>query len=542
MNQLGLIISFLMCSLYGYATTFSIPTTTLLLDTSSTILSGLQAGDTIALEAGNRDFLILRNLSGSLNNPIVVINKTGLVNISSQHYFGISIRNCQYIHIAGTGSTEEYGIQISGMQGTGIGAGEGTTDLEINNVKINQVDGPGMLIKTNATCDQWHRADFSQMNTRIHHNHISFTGNEGLYLGSSHFPGKEIMCNDTLTLVYDPMLEHVEVYENIVEHTGWDAIQVSSALDANIHNNIIRAYSTGVNSIHKSGVFLGSGFEGLVYNNLIVSGYGNGIVVFANGNTGIFNNQLIETEGDYGIFINTAYTDSSRTGFYILNNLIISPRISGMYLLLAQVDSNAVTIANNAIFTPGFYDYFNDLNHPERAYINTNNFKVLLQTNYTSQNIAFAEYENHQQMNFNLQYTSPLIDAGTNYQFSWFDADFNADDRIQGGAIDIGPFESPFYSSAPASHPNDHFDFFIPVPVTGSSSVLTLKTDQKTTINFEIIDLKGHSDQLLHGILLDQGTSLKSIELSSYPSGVYLLKMQDLENSRYVAKKIIVVH
>ncbi len=45
-------------------------------------------------------------------------------------------------------------------------------------------------------------------------------------------------CNDTVVLPH--ILKGVKVYNNVLENTGWDAIQVSSATsDCEIYNNLI---------------------------------------------------------------------------------------------------------------------------------------------------------------------------------------------------------------------------------------------------------------------------------------------------------------
>ena len=67
----------------------------------------IQPGDTLELESAIWKLLILRNINGTESKPIIVINAPdGFADFNSTHYFGISVRKCNYLHITGSGNQE----------------------------------------------------------------------------------------------------------------------------------------------------------------------------------------------------------------------------------------------------------------------------------------------------------------------------------------------------------------------------------------------------------------------------------------------------
>ena len=73
----------------------------------------LMPGDTLYILSGTRDYLLIRNFQGNSSKPIIFINKGGVVTIDTDHYFGISIQNCSFFRITGSGEQADfYGIEI----------------------------------------------------------------------------------------------------------------------------------------------------------------------------------------------------------------------------------------------------------------------------------------------------------------------------------------------------------------------------------------------------------------------------------------------
>ena len=65
---------------------------------------------------------------------------------------------------------------------------------------------------------------------KIHDCYLHHIADEGFYIGSSKYTGQTIyQCDEIVVLPH--IIEGVSIYDNIVENTGWDGIQVSSAPD-----------------------------------------------------------------------------------------------------------------------------------------------------------------------------------------------------------------------------------------------------------------------------------------------------------------------
>ncbi|MCD6347825.1 MAG: right-handed parallel beta-helix repeat-containing protein, partial [Bacteroidales bacterium] len=204
--------------------------------------ANVEPGDTVFLESGERGALILMNFKGTADKPVVFIpDSLGQLRISGSSSYGISIRNCSFIRLSGyKGSDNNYGIKIFDVNlpnSIGVGMSDRSSDVEIDHIEISSVGFAGILAKTEPVCGDagTQRGGFVQRNTSVHHCHIYETGGEGLYIGSTNFKGQEMAdCG----IVYPIVLEGVEVHDNLIESTGWDGIQISSAVaDCHIFNN-----------------------------------------------------------------------------------------------------------------------------------------------------------------------------------------------------------------------------------------------------------------------------------------------------------------
>lgn len=229
------------------------------------------------LKPGRKSLLILRNLNGTSTAPIKIKNGKGLVEVNSSHYFGISIRKCNHIILSGKGDRSiKYGIKIDGVQGSGLSIGDFSSNFEVENIEVRNVRYSGIIAKTEPDCD-FERNSFLQENTIIHDCWIYNSGNEGMYIGSSFYSGQTLQCNGSPKTVFPPLLKNVELYNNLVEYSGWDGIQVSSAVNTKIHNNKVLHDSQAQVNWQMTGIILGGGTTGSIYNNLIKDGEGTGI-------------------------------------------------------------------------------------------------------------------------------------------------------------------------------------------------------------------------------------------------------------------------
>lgn len=453
MRQFFKILLFLLIGIPGYSANLIIGTQTTLLD-GSVDANKVNPGDTIFMLAGQWDNIEIRNFAGSANKPLIFTNKGGVATFSTNHNHGISIQNCRYFKLTGTGvKSEFYGIRIEKVEnGTGIGIGNLSSDFEIDHVSIKNVPIAGIYAKTDPDCSgQTTREKFTQYNTNIHDNYIENAGNEGLYIGSTKYSGQTVKCNGKDTLLLPSLLEGVKVYNNIVRNSGWDGIQVSSASkNCSVYQNKIYNDSQAETSGQMSGIIIGGGSRCDCYNNLIVDGKGDGIEIHGTGGNKIFNNLVINAgktffpgnfEAVYmkhGMFISdvSAQKDSS---FYILNNTIVNPKSDG--IRFSSVNSKSNLIASNVIVNPGNFDYYEN-----------GNFRVKGVDSYVmlpDQNADVKQLNNFFTRDFTVtglnqvyepKAGSPLINAGFPGPPT-ISFDFDNSPRLPANRPDIGAFE-----------------------------------------------------------------------------------------------------
>ena len=79
--------------------------------------SQLAAGSVLCVPAGTRGALLLKNLKGTPDKPIIIINKGGQVTFTATLTGGYTLKttNCQYFKIMGNGvAGTKYGFVVNG--------------------------------------------------------------------------------------------------------------------------------------------------------------------------------------------------------------------------------------------------------------------------------------------------------------------------------------------------------------------------------------------------------------------------------------------
>jgi len=314
----------------------------------------VKPGDVICILGGKRRSLQLVNIQGDSLNPVKVVNCRGRVEISNNVFgYGIKLDNCQYIHLTGSGVEDiKYGFLIDSTKkgASGIMVGNGSSDFEIDHMEIKNSGFAGIMAKTDPDCEgTYNRGNFIQKNVLIHDNYIHHVNGEGLYVGNSFYSGwnGNKKCPDTLLFPHE--LKNIKIYNNKIANTKWDGIQLGCAVsDAEIFNNRIDSFGLANIGSQRNGIQVGLGTTGLVYNNRILYGMGNGIIVIGIGDNIIYNN-LIHDCKEYGIFCdNREVRDSSK--IILVNNSILNPKKQGIKMSNELTDNY---ILNNIIIRPG---------------------------------------------------------------------------------------------------------------------------------------------------------------------------------------------
>jgi hypothetical protein len=307
-----------------YAKVFIIPTSVAVINQTDKRYSSLRAGDTLLMEPGVRGPIQFNNLCGSPNHNIVIINGNGLCDIQSTALpYGISIRNCHDIILSGAGNNQAaYGIKISQVEptGAGLGVSDNSDNIEIKNLEICHINGPGILCKTNAACNS---SVAILYNFSIHDNYVHHTGTEGLYIGSSAFRGEKKSCDGVTQTLTPPVLQTVLVYNNLVENTGWDGIQISDSKAVQCYANKIYYDSRKKQEWQNSGMVIGGNASGSFTDNIIAHGYGYGITCVGNKDIVISNNMItMDSALDKpAIYINDKLADDD-THYLVKDNTI----------------------------------------------------------------------------------------------------------------------------------------------------------------------------------------------------------------------------
>lgn len=432
---------------------FTVDTTITLVDGNVSPYNMVLPGDTLLFTAGERKVVRIKNFTGEKDKPVIFMNGNGQIIINTDFYYGISILNCRYFRLTGSGDANNfYGFKISRVaDGAGIGIGGMSSDYEIDHVSIENCQSAGIFAKTDPDCSLLNTRDkFTQYNTVIHDNYIGHVGTEGLYIGSTSYFGQTVNCNGVDTLLMPSLLEGVKVYKNIIEYSGWDGIQVSSAsTDCQINDNLVLFDSRKEYYGQMSGIIIGGGSKCDCYNNFISQGNGHGIEVFGLAGEKIFNNIIIDagknffptdtTRMVYGIFV-TDITAEKDSAFTIFFNTILNPKSDGIRFVSSVTKNNL--IASNAIINPGAFDYYENgstsfegkdsyIMLPDQA------SDVLLKSNYMARNTEVAGFAAD---GYSLLESSLLINAAwaesKNVTFDYFHTA-----RPYGTTADIGAVE-----------------------------------------------------------------------------------------------------
>ena len=514
----------------------------------TTLIDGLYApfdkvlpGDTLLLEHGARQFILLRNFSGEKDKPIIIINSGGIVSINTDHYYGISIRNCKYFKLTGTGDLNHfYGFKIERVQnGGGIGIGEESSDFEIDHISVENCQGVGISAKTDPDCSFSNtRGMFTQYNSVLHDNYIASVSNEGMYIGSTKYFGQTVNCAGTDILLLPSLLDGVRIYNNILKYTGWDGIQVSSASsNCQVFDNLILFDSQSEFYNQMSGILLGGGSNCDCYNNYIGNGKGNGIEHHGLGGNRIFNNIIVDAgrtflpqdsnQMRHGIFISDVSPDSS---IIIMNNDIINPKSDG--IRFSGIHGKNNLIASNLIINPGNYDFYENGNtrfEGKDSYVMLTDpaINILIKNNFYSRNILNAGLS---ETDYTLLPGSPLIDSAY-FNTNGIVFDYFHYPRPYGMAADIGAFEyNPTYLNTPFYSISTTEPFLFPNPVKTFLNI-NYHSTSTSKLTLGIYDLQG--SRVIFKDLFSESGEINAIkvDVSFINSGVYIYQLSSKFNT-----------
>lgn len=496
-------------------------------------------GDSICVQGGEREYLLFRNIHGTVEAPIIIANLDAQVVIKTTHFYGIKFENCSYIKLSGASNTQiQYGFNISWVDlGAGISIDNLSTDVEIENVEIANTAIGGIYAKTEPTCTlESTRENFTMYNIKIHDCYLHDIADEGFYIGSSKYTGQTVKCGDEDIILLPHVIEGVEIYNNIIENTGWDGIQVSSAIsDCKIYNNIIRNDSYRETLFQMSGILIGGGSNCDCYNNQIYDGKGDGIDILGLGNHQIFNNLIVRPGKSYhanqsplsasqkhGIWVGDVVTEAN-SEMRIYNNTIVSPKTFG--LKLTNTSISQYNVINNIIVDPGAYNLLADNSYINKA-DGINNY--LFSNNLLRSQISEIHFYSELNDNYDIQTSSPAVDEGLN--LSSYELTFDIENRTRPfrDVYDIGAYENQESINSIKnfiSHQVNLLYKVSPNPVSSYSNI-RYEIPKPMRVKLYIIDELGRIIKVLVDEYKEAAIHKLVIHNSSLKAGLYYLIME----------------
>ena len=502
---------------------------------------GIKAGDVIHLSHGTYYQILVQNINGTSENPVILENFGGQAVIyGDTAYYGISVRNCSFMNLSGNGTDAVfYGIKIAKVgRGGGLSLDKLSTNIKVSHIEIGNTALVGLFAKTDPDCTFTSTRDkFTMYDIEIHDCYIHDIGMEGIYAGSSFYTGRMISCNGSDTLVYPHVIEGIRVYNIITERTGRNGIQVnSSTKDCQIFNNIISLDSRAETPNQMGGIQIGGGSVCDCFNNHIANGNGSGIEIFGRGNMMIYNN-VIEYPGrsykpdtvhyaypKHGIFLKDVATDSGAV-INIFHNTIIYPKSDGIFFTNKKLAGSR--IQNNIIINPGSYAEIGS-----KAFVHGVDVDLVVSNNVFELDLSKVHFNDYLKGDYHLTAKSPAVDKGIELSNEGIEFDFDGRIRPLGKGYDIGAFEAEPGADGD-ENPDDLLIF--PNPFDEQVSVTFYQQFPGNT-TLEIFNIQGQN--VFDSIFYDQPAGVNTIEINviGIRSGIYTLRL--ITNERTFSEKL----
>ncbi|MBT8187869.1 MAG: T9SS type A sorting domain-containing protein [Croceitalea sp.] len=518
-----------------------------------------EPGHTLCIPAGTYAGIEFIGFEGEDQNPLLITNCGGQVVIMESNKSGITFRNSRFIRLSGTGDLNvTYGFKVENATGpgaVGINVADFSSDIEIDNIEIQNTAFAGILGKTDPKCDDedtWRRNGYVLRNLNIHDNYIHHTGGEGIYLGytGGYKVSSNLICGEEY--IFGHWLENITIHHNQLEHIGWDGIQTNLVrFGGVIFENTITFYGLENKQFQNFAMSVGGG-NYTIYNNTIINsinGFGQGIqLISANSGSKLFNNVIINPQF-HGIFIHNRHEfDNPNEGYYVLNNTIINPAASGVFYnttitesensgLISNSQENVPTLmVNNLIANPGnHYEQGNTWKGNAENYFDFNKRKTQIgmgsniYSNIKTRQIDTLCLASIEDMDFRPgSEASPLVDAGSDMTIYGAPFDRNQKTRFVGSGMDIGAFE--YQNEILNWNCFGYGDDIYNDPTKYSTSTIAFPNPTKKYIrlynlnyqvaNLQIFTLEGN---LVHGSNYELGSS---IDMGDFAKGIYFIALE----------------
>jgi hypothetical protein len=291
---------------------------------------------------GNMDGRVrITGLRGTKKNPVHIINK-GQVEVNggndnSPYPWQFSDDN-QYILLDGKADPAiRYGFIVRGHS-TKSGqvffiAGQFNKGFEICGLNLIGAQGStygaaAIQVQTSFT-EECNASNWDFEYFRFHHNLIENASSEGIYVG--YFTDE---IRDTGHTPY--RLASVQIYRDTIVRSGWDAIQIASADEFEVHDNYVDGASLSGKRSHSSFLSWNTGNKtGWCYRNTFKNGAHAASVFFGESGKDAYIYSNLFLEGNFpetitspAFIFSKVYNSAQDVGLYIFHNTIVTSRIS----------------------------------------------------------------------------------------------------------------------------------------------------------------------------------------------------------------------
>lgn len=327
---------------------------------------GVAPGSTVCVEQGLRPAALrLINFHGTAEDPITFINHGGVVTIVNnklEQGAVIKISGSSHVRLTGTGDRNSgYGFRLKAVGDgmNGLVADSLSTDIEIDHVEVFGAGFAGFMLKSDPNSNDssaW-RDHFTMTNVSLWNNYIHDVSGEGMYIGNSFY---NTGVNSNGVVVWPHAIKGLYVYDNRIERTGWDGMQIGSATEeVAVHGNVIQDYGLKNVQWQDSGMQVNPGTTGAFYNNMILRGHGtgSGINNQGRGNQIFYNNLIVDAKGSGIINMDRLNPDQDswygqENPIYYIHNTIVNPGTEAIHFY-NKTDSYRGNAAINNLIVMG---------------------------------------------------------------------------------------------------------------------------------------------------------------------------------------------
>lgn len=325
-----------------------------------------KGGDTIFIENTRVKSITFIDLSGDEDQPIVITNQQGQVNINDpDSWSALLFKNCHFIKLIGNGYTEShYGFKLSAKY-SGVNIGQNSSDFEIAFIEIDHNGFVGIQVKDDYGGDPpFPLPEFRKL---VIHDCFIKNVTEGMYLGETKSPG--------LTFRY------VRIFNNVIMNTGREGMQLANMVeDVKVFNNLVSGSGHDLLYGQGNNIQIGDNTVADIYNNILEGAPDYGVIVFGMGHINIYSNYIAKNKG---IFIDNRKFTNHLATIEIRNNYFTG--IISDAVVLNYNELNKIILANNQ-FDPSLAFYHSNCPNCSNVNITANINSMVPKLEFTISN------------------------------------------------------------------------------------------------------------------------------------------------------------